>query len=381
MEKHKETKVLYISRLAFYPIHWSAFDFIRKNYSVTCTVIGQVQPDIPEVHQQLGVIDPSQNKDIDIRYFPKGRNRQLFLWLFRQLKDIMPDAIWVQEEPDSLILLSILFYYFFNRRIQIISAVCENTFGEIPILQKYLRIILWTRINGLLGVSRFSIDGVRKVGMPRFVPSFTLVSGALPPPKQILPIATPIQINEGDFVIAFAGRICEEKGWKVLLSAIERLPNNFKCLIAGDGPQVTQLNTWLTKNEIKNRVGYFGLLPHDKLMSMYSVAHCLVLPSLTTKKWKEQFGGVLADGMSMGMPLIGSESGAIPEVIGPAGKVFPEGDPIKLAEAIEEIYLNTKLHQELQKISKTRYEKEFSIPSYAMKIASSLKLELREFSS
>ena len=51
-----------------------------------------------------------------------------------------------------------------------------------------------------------------------------------------------------------------------------------------------------------------------------------MLPSLTRPNWKEQFGRVLIEAMASGVPVIGSDSGAIPDVIGQAGLIFPEGD-------------------------------------------------------
>ena len=51
----------------------------------------------------------------------------------------------------------------------------------------------------------------------------------------------------------------------------------------------------------------------------------LVLPSESTPLWKEQFGHVLIEAMACGVPVVGSDSGAIPEVIGEAGLLFPGG--------------------------------------------------------
>ena len=60
----------------------------------------------------------------------------------------------------------------------------------------------------------------------------------------------------------------------------------------------------------------------------------LVLPSLTTEKWKEQFGRVLIEAMSAKIPVIGSNSGAIPEVISDCGYIFEEGNINQLQKCI-----------------------------------------------
>jgi glycosyltransferase involved in cell wall biosynthesis len=52
----------------------------------------------------------------------------------------------------------------------------------------------------------------------------------------------------------------------------------------------------------------------------------LVLPSRTIPHWKEQFGHVLTEAMAAEVAVIGSDSGAIPEVIGKTGLLFPQGD-------------------------------------------------------
>jgi glycosyltransferase involved in cell wall biosynthesis len=63
----------------------------------------------------------------------------------------------------------------------------------------------------------------------------------------------------------------------------------------------------------------------------------LVLPSRTTANWKEQFGRVIIEAMACGTPVIGSDSGEIPHVIGAGGATFPEGDAGALAAVIQAI--------------------------------------------
>jgi glycosyltransferase involved in cell wall biosynthesis len=52
----------------------------------------------------------------------------------------------------------------------------------------------------------------------------------------------------------------------------------------------------------------------------------LVLPSRSRPNWTEQFGRILIEAMGSGVPVIGSDAGEIPNVIGDAGQIYPEGD-------------------------------------------------------
>ena len=66
----------------------------------------------------------------------------------------------------------------------------------------------------------------------------------------------------------------------------------------------------------------------------------LVLPSRTTKSWKEQFGRVLIEAGACRIPVIGSDSGAIPDVISDAGLIVPEQNPQALANALSTLAQN-----------------------------------------
>jgi glycosyltransferase involved in cell wall biosynthesis len=66
------------------------------------------------------------------------------------------------------------------------------------------------------------------------------------------------------------------------------------------------------------------------------------LPSETRPNWKEQFGRVLVEAMASGVPVLGSNSGEIPNLINASagGRIFPEGDAAALAEALREMMEN-----------------------------------------
>jgi glycosyltransferase involved in cell wall biosynthesis len=86
----------------------------------------------------------------------------------------------------------------------------------------------------------------------------------------------------------------------------------------------------------------------------------LILPSVTTPKWKEQFGRVLIEGMACGVPVVGSTSGEIPRVIGDAGIVVPEGDIDALAAAMRKLYDDGELRAQLSSRGRRRVLNQFT---------------------
>jgi Glycosyltransferase len=78
-------------------------------------------------------------------------------------------------------------------------------------------------------------------------------------------------------------------------------------------------------------------VPHEQVPSYIRTLDIFVLPSLSTPTWVEQFGIVLAQAMLAGVPCVGSSSGAIPDVIGPGGVIFIEGDAKMLSSELRRL--------------------------------------------
>ena len=375
MNGSDETLVLY-SRLAFYPVHWLALEEIAARYHARAVVLAAPSPELPSVHRQLGTAEPgrAEGLPIEVREMPEGSRRARLAWLARELRRVRPDAVWVQEEPIDPFLLEILALYRFRKRPRIVTAVCENIFPPPSAPERLARRLLWPRLDGLIAVATASIEGIRAAAMPESVPARTLVAGALEPDGPVEPLALPFERAGGDFVVGFAGSLIERKGWRVLVGALERLPPQFRLLVAGDGPGLAELEALAASPGLAGRVFYAGLLPKERLWGFYRALDCLAVPSLTTERWKEQFGGVLADGMVMGLPIVGSSSGAIPEVLGPAGLVVPENDAPALADALRRLRDDLELRTGLAEAGPPRFRAEFAIPAYADKIAAALGL-------
>lgn len=138
-------------------------------------------------------------------------------------------------------------------------------------------------------------------------------------------------------VIGYGGRLVEEKGVMLLVEAFARLPENARLLLIGDGPLKDQIRTVAVKRGIEKRLVILGSVPSQEMPQYLNCLSCLVLPSLTRSNWKEQFGRILIEAMACEVPVIGSDSGEIPSVIGDAGVVVPEGNVEALTNAIESL--------------------------------------------
>ncbi len=146
------------------------------------------------------------------------------------------------------------------------------------------------------------------------------------------------------FVVGFVGRLVPEKGVKTLLSALRELPPEFRLLIVGEGPERDALKYHAGREGVSSRVQWEKGVVQEKLPALFGRMDALVLPSLETPGWKEQFGRVLIEAMSCGVPVVGSDTGEIPRVIDDCGLVVPPGDPEALARSLLRLAHDRELH-------------------------------------
>ena len=157
------------------------------------------------------------------------------------------------------------------------------------------------------------------------------------------------------FTIGFVGRLIQAKGLGVLMQAAAGLVDrNWRLRVVGSGPDRALFEQQAHSLGIEDRVTFVGQVGSTAMPSVMQGLDTLAGPSLTTPRWKEQFGRMLVEAMACGVPVIGSDSGEIPQVIGSAGIVAPEGDVEALRGALSRLQMDPALRLELGKAGRDR---------------------------
>ena len=162
------------------------------------------------------------------------------------------------------------------------------------------------------------------------------------------------------FTIGYIGRIVPEKGLGILLRAAAQQDGEWRLQLIGGGPARDDMEALARALSISEKTAFVGQLPSADLPAEYHELDALVLPSLTRPNWKEQFGRVLVEAMASGVPVIGSDSGAIPGVIADAGLISAEGDIEALARALRQLRDQPSLRAELIEKGRARFLAHFT---------------------
>jgi len=255
--------------------------------------------------------------------------------LHRILREVDPDILHIEQEPRSL--AAVQWLWANQGRAKTLIFTWENIQQPRRIPLSQLEEYVLRRADGILSGNSAAVDLLRAKGYNGLMQVLPQLGVELPT-TPVVPLGIQPELKD-QFVIGFVGRLVDEKGVGDLLQSTRDLPGT-KVLMLGRGPWSAQLAT------LPDVIAY-PAVPHAEVPAYLMAMDVLVLPSRTTPKWKEQFGHVLIEAMVCGVPVIGSDSGAIPEVIADAGLIFPEGDVVALRKAIIRLRDDAVLHAEL----------------------------------
>jgi|TARA_B100001971_G_C18265198_1_gene591447 glycosyltransferase involved in cell wall biosynthesis len=178
--------------------------------------------------------------------------------------------------------------------------------------------------------------------------------------------------------VLFVGAYARQKGLSILLPAFARLckkvPDCELWLVISQGGEDEGLVREYSK---KFPIKIFHNLKYDELPKIYASCDIFCLPSLDWKKWgmklwEEQFGFVLIEAMASGLPIVGSDCGSIPEIIGPSNPTVIQGSQDKLFLALLKMALDENFRKRLSKLNRSRSEHFFDIIKQRQKLEKTL---------
>lgn len=168
--------------------------------------------------------------------------------------------------------------------------------------------------------------------------------------------------------LLFVGGLEERKGVRYLIEALSSVINihsGVELILVGNGAQEPELKELARKLNLEKHIKFAGYVNgwSNEITNYYNSADIFVFPSL-----KEGFGMVLMEAMACGLPVISTNTSAIPEVVGDAGILVEPKNPQALAEAIINLIENEELRKELGKKGRKRVEENFTWDKVAEKM-------------
>ncbi|MCU1538557.1 MAG: glycosyltransferase [Humibacillus sp.] len=311
-------------------------------------------------HEAGGDTEPTPSADESVVTAATiGRHPALFAYdprpLWRALGRPL-DVVDVHEEPFSLAAAEVLALRWLRRqRAPYVLYTAQNLDKRYPPPFRWLE---RAALRGARGVSACNDAAARiaeRKGYPGHAATIDLgtdLATFSPAEEGARPLggasgaARAVSASVGP-TVGYAGRLAPEKGVDTLLRAAALVPD-LVVRIAGDGPERSALEALAHDLSLDGRVHFVGVVPSAELPSFYRSLDVLAVPSLTTASWVEQFGRVVLEAMACGTPVVVSDSGALPGVVGDAALVVPEGDPAALAAALRQAGSDPDTHVRLR---------------------------------
>jgi glycosyltransferase involved in cell wall biosynthesis len=173
-------------------------------------------------------------------------------------------------------------------------------------------------------------------------PSWTPRRGGIPPQP-----VTAGGVSLGTGYILFVGTLEPRKNIGGLLQAytqlVHRWPDAPRLVLAGRSMELSE--PWLealTKEPLASKAIHLGYIADSEREALYKGAAVLVLPS-----FNEGFGLPVLEAMTVGVPVIAANRGALPEVLGDAGLLIDPDDSDSLTAALERMLTDTALARRL----------------------------------
>ncbi len=300
-----------------------------------------------------------------IAYYPlrtilNGRCGGYVFWpgaLFAVFREFRPDLVHVEQEAFSLTAFECAALC---RRLGVLfSLFCwENVDRPLGIVRRWTRSYVARQACLAIAGNQRAAALLRGWGYrgPSVVAPQLGVDTARFSPQFRAP-------SDTEFRVGFVGRLVHGKGVDLLIGACKALQeqgHRVRLVIVGTGPCEHFLRQMAAEAALSPPVEWRGWVSHNAVPREIASMDVLVLPSRTVPGWAEQFGHVLIEAMAMGVPVIGSSCGAIPEVVGRPDLIFPENDTASLTHLLRRMLSDLVWRRQVEEYGLSRVGKKFS---------------------
>lgn len=272
------------------------------------------------------------NGNFHLHYYP--RLRQI-------MREVQPEIVHIDEEPYNFATFHAM-YLSQRQKARALFFTWQNLLRSYPPPFRQMELYNYRHASAALAGNRDAADVLRHKGFTgpiHIIPQFGFDTDIY---KRSAP--RPPRSPADPFTLGFLGRLKEEKGLPLLIEALTGLPEYCQVVLIGNGPMKSVLQEQAARLGVSERVIFQDGIPTFDVPDVLQKMDVLVLPSLTRSNWKEQFGRVLAEAMACETPVIGSDSGEIPYVIGDAGLVFQEGNVQEFTACVRRLLDDPQLY-------------------------------------
>jgi glycosyltransferase involved in cell wall biosynthesis len=146
-----------------------------------------------------------------------------------------------------------------------------------------------------------------------------------------------------------------KKSIDVFIKVVQKRPQT-KVIIVGGGPYLEPYKAAVKTGKVEHAFTFTGFVPYESLIGFYAQMSLFVAPV-----WKESFGQVGPFAMSMGLPVVGYNVGALAEIVGDCGLLAPRGNSEALAELIINLLDDKERRKQIGSRNRDRAHKLFSV--------------------
>jgi glycosyltransferase involved in cell wall biosynthesis len=278
--------------------------------------------------------------------------------LRRLLTDFRPDLLHIEEEPWTQA-AALALRLSRKLRIPSVLSTAESLPRSLSLRRRFRRERSLRQASGIIGANRLAL--VLATKRRPTIPQLALPQIGVTPPAAVPRVSHP------GLAIGFVGRLVPERGLDLLFRACVGLTGKWTLTVIGTGPSQEELETLAERLGISARVHWLGALPREAVDQVWPRLDCVVFPARTTPRWVANAARGALHAMANGVTVVGSDSGALPEIVGEAGRIVPEEDVPALAATLQELYANRSECERLGAAGRRRIIDEFSDDAIAGK--------------